>query len=136
MADKPSKNTQLTEQEELSLSTVTKSYPINWQQQTERVIAGMKQYKIDFGTGRDPESMTARMNELAALNAEVLDLEAKLAQIKDTRAQKRLEVWHLTTSIKTAVAGLYGKDSIQYEALGGKRASEIKRPSKRKKTTS
>ena len=109
----------------------SKNYPSDWQDQVSRIIGAMRQNQFDFGDERTVDNMQLRLDELSNLDRQTIELEMKLAEIRDIRKQKRLDIWQLASSIRTTVAGLYGKDSLEYQALGGTRQSERK-PTRRK----
>jgi hypothetical protein len=127
------KSAKTTDQTDIQLSVSTRKFPSDWEAQAEEVIAGMRQYQIDLGADRNVDSMEAKLAELKDLDKQILDLEKQLAQLRDNRVQQRLEIWQMTASTRMAVAGLYGMDSMEYQAMGGTRTSERKRPQRKPK---
>lgn len=110
----------------------SKRYAPDWADQTTQVISGLRQQQLDLGEGRTADSLQFSLDELTELDRLIIQEEIKLAELRDIRRQKRIDIWQRTTGIRTAVGGLYGKDSLQYQSVGGTRQSERKRPQRKK----
>ncbi|HJR07845.1 MAG TPA: hypothetical protein VJ842_11330 [Pyrinomonadaceae bacterium] len=92
------------------------------------------------------ENPTFSLNEvtLAKLQAKITDARQKRDQIETLRMQltalsnelntQTAELASINTRARSGFRAVYGPDSTQYELAGGTRASERKRPSKKKIT--
>lgn len=116
-----------TNQSSLSNTILPKNYPTDWQSQIKQIVGGMLKYNIKIDDERTPEILQSRLDNLDDLDKQVLSLENQLAELRENRQKQRIELWALGTSVRRAVAGIYGNNSLAYESLGGKRASEYKR---------
>jgi hypothetical protein len=126
----------VTTQSNISISSSSKRYPADWEEQTQQIIAGMRQHQIDLGGERNPDGFDARLKTIDQFNKDITRLETELTSLRDKRNQERIELWNLASSARRATAGLYGLDSLEYQSVGGKRASERKRPTRKPKDKS
>jgi hypothetical protein len=76
-------------------------------------------------------AFTAEVTAATTLDAQITALEAQLTDKKNQLDSLYAGVWDRTKRIRSAVKGVYGDDSSQYEIVGGKRLSERKRPTRK-----
>lgn len=61
----------------------------------------------------------------------IAELEAQLKNLKNQMADSYDDLWQTVKRVRSAVKGIYGDDSSEYEMVGGTRLSERKRPSRK-----
>lgn len=110
-----------------------KNFPTDWLEQIELIIAGARKYQIDFGEQRNPNGLELHVTNLQNMDKEITDLEITLASLRDRRRAVRAQAWQEATNLRAAIGALFGKDSEQYQAVGGTRQSERKSPVRKPK---
>jgi hypothetical protein len=89
---------------------------------------------LDLGNGVSVTNLKARLEDArikeATYNQHLSVLEEKHAAFED--AEKQLA--ELTSRVLAAVAGNFGRDSVEYTQAGGVRSRDRKRPSRRPKS--
>jgi hypothetical protein len=68
--------------------------------------------------------------ELAKCDADITALTTQLTALRNDEGACAAKGADLVTRIRSALRGVYGPDSTQYEQAGGTRRSERKRPSR------
>jgi hypothetical protein len=68
------------------------------------------------------DEITAARVRQSQMNA----LEAQLTNLRNERDASNVELWDNVKRVRSAVKGVYGDDSTQYEMVGGTRLSERK----------
>lgn len=68
--------------------------------------------------------------DLAKCNADIAALENKLTEVRNAESACAAKGSDVVTRIRSAIRGVYGPDSTQYEQAGGTRRSERKRPAR------
>lgn len=105
----------------------SKSYPTDITQQTQAMIDAWKQIDPALKVGDlTPDSLTAMLAQAAPLLSEINTAEARLTDARNRRDALYDALWQCLKRIRSAIKGIYGDDSSQYEMAGGTRLSERK----------
>lgn len=91
----------------------------------------------DLKLGRDGEAITladyrANIQALYDYNRQIADLRHTLEGLKDRRDEAAMRLNGYNTRALSAIRGIFGPDSIEYDQAGGVRTSERKRPTRKK----
>ncbi len=91
----------------------------------------------DLKLGRDGDAVTladyeASIQTVNDLNRQIADLRHALEGLKDRRDDAAARLSGYNTRALSAIRGIFGPDSIEYDQAGGVRTSERKRPTRRK----
>lgn len=101
-----------------------------WLSVLHQRIAGLKSIdeNLDFGGGVSVETLTRMHATLAANLARYNQLLSEADAALNTIGDLELQARDLAERALTGVATRYGKDSSEYEQVGGTRKSERKKP--------
>ena len=104
------------------------SYPNDIQNQTTETLGGWKKITPPVGNLREmtPEDMTSDLDAVQPLLAQIAELDAQMTDLRNKRDVIYVRLWDKVKRVRSAIKGLYGDDSSEYEMVGGKRASEHK----------
>lgn len=91
----------------------------------------------DLKLGRDGDAVTladyqASIQALNNFNRQIADLRHALEGVKDRRNDAAVRLNGYNTRALSAIRGIFGPDSIEYDQAGGVRTSERKRPTRKK----
>lgn len=91
----------------------------------------------DLKLGRDGDAVTladyqASIQALNNFNRQIADLRHALEGVKDRRNDAAVRLNGYNTRALSAIRGIFGPDSIEYDQAGGVRTSERKRPARKK----
>ena len=75
----------------------------------------------------------AALDRGEAIRREITGLEVRLTDLRNQRDQVNSQCWSYVVRLRSAIKGIYGDDSSQYEVVGGTRRSE--RKSRRRRAT-
>ncbi len=95
--------------------------------------AGMQSISsgLDLGDGLTVSAFSLSIEETESLLAKYNEMLSEIDGIHNELLKKEAELKDLSSRIFNTVAGKYGKNSIEYEKIGGTRTSERKhRPRK------
>jgi len=89
--------------------------------------------------GKDTENVTlldyqASVKTVETLNQDIADLGLELKRLKDNRADAALILNRYNTRARSAIRGVFGPDSSEYDLAGGTRTSDRKSPTRKPKT--
>lgn len=76
------------------------------------------------------EQIQRQIEEFETINDSITAAEVNLTRLRNDRHGKRKELNESRKRILSAIRGLYGDDSNEYEMVGGTRLSERRRPSR------
>ncbi len=76
-------------------------------------------------------ALTADLEQAQAALAKIQSLEAQLTDARNERDAAYTTVWDKIKRVRSAIKGIYGDDSSQYEMIGGTRLSERKRSTRK-----
>ncbi len=108
-----------------------KSLPRDVAAQAQALLEAWKQISAGSSFGDlTPEALEADLEQLRAVQAKLNDLEAQLTDQRNRRDDMLISIWDKVKRVRSAVKGIYGDDSSQYEMVGGTRRSERKRHSR------
>ncbi|HEX2990913.1 MAG TPA: hypothetical protein VHO49_09560 [Anaerolineales bacterium] len=109
-----------------------KRFPSNVQNQAEDIRAAWNYINTSMTFGDlDFLAFNAAIEKADALEGEVNDLRTLLIDRLNQRNDAYAGLWDNVKRVRSAVKGIYGDDSSQYEMVGGTRASERKPRSRR-----
>ena len=101
-----------------------------------------KNLTITLGTDNDPANPKVTHADFAAAQAKVKDLNAQITDLRtqlDDLLNDRNDATKVLNGYNTrglsAVRGIFGPNSSEYEAAGGTRSSERKKPVRKPKPT-
>jgi hypothetical protein len=106
---------------------MAKNYPTDVLDQAQVVSQGWSQIgtAVTLGT-LTPAALTTDITTASTLEADIIKLEAQLTDKRNQRDAANTTLWDKVKRVRTAIKGIYGDDSSQYEMVGGTRASERK----------
>jgi hypothetical protein len=112
------------------------SYPGDVQDQATEALSGWKKITPPLGDLRDlnQEDMTADLAAVQPVLTQIAELDAQITDLRNKRDVICSRLWDKTKRVRSAVKGLYGDDSSEYEMVGGKRRSEHKPRTRKPKT--
>ncbi len=70
--------------------------------------------------------MAAALAQVPSILQEISDIDAELTAARSKRDALYKDLWQDVKRVRSAVKGLYGDDSSEYELVGGTRLSERK----------
>ena len=95
--------------------------------QARSVLEGWKRVDPDLKIGDfDHATLSGNLDRVAPILAEIDGAEAHLTDLRNQRDVLLKEIWDQIKRLRSAVKGIYGDDSSQYELVGGTRLSERK----------
>jgi len=104
-----------------------KKYPIDILKQTQTVIEAWKRVDPAFKVGElTPDQLSAGITKVGPILTEIDSLEARLTDLRNQRDDVYNSFWVSLKRVRSAIKGIYGDDSSQYEMVGGKRLSDRK----------
>ena len=94
----------------------------------------------DMKLGKDKETVTLKdyqdgIKKVNELNYQIVDLRHQLDGLLDDRDDEALALSGLNTRALSAIRGIFGPDSAEYDQAGGTRTSERKKPVRKAKET-
>lgn len=96
-----------------------------------RAVEGWQQIDSELTLGvLTIAEVQRQMEEFEEVNESITAAEVKLTKLRNERHAKRKELNESRKRILSAIKGLYGDDSNEYEMVGGTRLSERKRPTR------
>lgn len=75
----------------------------------------------------------ATLDHAQAIQAEIRNLELRLTDLRNQRDEVNSQSWNYIVRLRSAIKGIYGDDSSQYEMIGGTRRSDRKPRSRKNK---
>jgi hypothetical protein len=113
-----------------------KTYPTDVIEQTRSVLDAWRQIKEDLTLGDLTLSMLAgQLAQAEPGEAAIVNLENQLTEARNQRDALYTAMWDKVKRVRSAVKGIYGDDSSQYELVGGTRKSDRKTPVRKPKPT-
>ena len=104
-----------------------RKYPTNIIKQSQELLGGLSQITpAPTIAGITAASFTADVAAAAALEAQIVNLEAQLNDKRNLRDAQYAALWDKTKRIRNVIKGSYGDDSPQYDLVGGTRLSDRK----------
>ncbi len=112
------------------------SYPSDIQDQATETLGGWKKITPPLGDLRDlkQDDMAADLAAVPPILTQIAELDAQITDLRNKRNAIYDRLWAKTKRVRSAVKGLYGDDSSEYEMVGGKRLSEHKPRTRKPKT--
>jgi hypothetical protein len=112
-----------------------KKYPKDILKQTQTAVEAWKRVDPAFKVGDlTPDQLTAGLAKAASIQAEIDSLETRLTELRNQRDDTFNWFWDALKRLRSAIKGIYGDNSTQYEMIGGKRLADRK-PVARKAAT-
>jgi len=112
-----------------------KNYPTDIQKQTQTAIEAWKRIDPNFKVGElTPDQLAENLAKVAPITAEIESLEVRLTELRSQRDDLLGACWDALKRLRSAIKGIFGDNSTQYEMIGGKRLSNRK-PAVRKAAT-
>ena len=109
-----------------------KFYPTDLLNQAQSVRGAWMQINNNLAFGDlTIANMAAEMEMARTLDEELDRLETALVNKRNERDMRYEKVWQQMKRVRSAIKGIYGDDSPQYEMVGGTRMSERKSPSRK-----
>jgi len=104
-----------------------KKYPTDILKQTQTAIEAWKRIDPAFKVGElTPDQLTANLTKVAPITAEIDSLETRLTELRNQRDDIFNACWVALKRLRSAIKGIYGDNSSQYEMIGGKRLADRK----------
>lgn len=101
-----------------------------------------KNLNITLGTDNDPENpkvthadFAAAISKVQGLNTQIANLRTQLDDLLNDRNDSTKSLNGLNTRGLSAIRGIFGPNSSEYELAGGTRSSERKKPVRKPKPT-
>ena len=93
--------------------------------------------KIDdrLPDGLKAADMESRMGEVESVVDELDALNAERTRLVDVKGEKTGNLSDHIVQVRSAVKGIFGADSAEYDMVGGTRTSERKRPARKAEGT-
>jgi len=115
---------------------MTDQYPSDIHKQGTDTLAGWRKITPAVPTLRDltQDAMAKDLTDVQPYLTQIAELDAQLTDLRNKRDAVYLELWDKVKRVRSAIKGLYGDDSSEYEMVGGKRASERKPRASKPKT--
>lgn len=111
-----------------------KTYPTDVIEQTRIVLDAWRQIKEDLTLGDLTLSMLAgELAQAEPSEAAIVNLENQLTEARNQRDALYTAMWDKVKRVRSAIKGIYGDDSSQYELVGGTRKSDRKTPTRKPK---
>ncbi len=113
------------------------SYPNDVHDQATETLGGWKKITPAVGNLRDltQVDMSNDLDAVQPLLKEIAELDAQITDLRNKRDAIYERLWDKTKRVRSAIKGLYGDDSSEYEMVGGKRLSDRKPPVRKSKTS-
>jgi hypothetical protein len=109
-----------------------KTYPVDLLEQAQAVLAAWQQIDPALTLGNLSQArMDADLNQTQPLQARMSALQAELLSLRDQHDALYNTIWDHVKRVRSAVKGIYGDDSPQYQMVGGTRKSDRKRPARK-----
>jgi hypothetical protein len=109
-----------------------KFYPVDLLNQAQSIRNAWSEIDNELAFGDlTTSSMGAEIEQARLLDEELDRLETILVNKRNQRDTCYANVWEAMKRAKTAIKGIYGDDSTQYEMVGGTRLSERKSPTRK-----
>jgi hypothetical protein len=113
----------------------SKKYPTDVLVQASAILAACKQINPDMKTGMITQATFAEeLTHTHTIQAQLHVLEMQMIDLRNKRDQQLTRMWDVIKRTRATVKGTYGDDSTEYELVGGTRASERKRSTRRQGT--
>jgi hypothetical protein len=112
------------------------SYPSDIQDQATETLGGWKKITPPVGNLREmtPEDMAKDLDAVRPLLVQIAELDAQMTDLRNKRDVIYDRLWDKVKRVRSAIKGLYGDDSSEYEMVGGTRASDRKSRTSKAKT--
>ncbi|MCP4288414.1 MAG: hypothetical protein GY792_28970 [Gammaproteobacteria bacterium] len=96
--------------------------------QAQSVLEGWKQFDPALPAigALTQTGVQAELDQAQPILAQIDALEAQLTSLRNQRDDVLNSLWDSTKRVRSAVKGIYGNDSSEYEMVGGTRLSERK----------
>ena len=112
-----------------------KNYPTDILKQTQTAIEAWKRIDPNFKVGElTPDQLAENLAKVAPITAEIDSLEVRLTELRNQRDDLFGACWDALKRLRSAIKGIFGDNSTQYEMIGGKRLADRK-PAGRKAAT-
>ena len=110
----------------------SKGYPADVLAQATEILAACKQIDPEMRAGPLTQAALAdSLKEARHTQSDIAALEMQLADLRNKRDERLVQIWDAIKRVRATVKGVYGDDSSEYELMGGTRLSERRRPVRR-----
>ena len=107
-------------------------YPFDVIEQAKDVTQGWKTFDAAFKVGElTCAALEEDVNNALGQQNQIDALEKQLTDLRNQRDGDNAAMWEKVKRVRSAVKGIYGDDSSQYELVGGTRMSDKKKPAKK-----
>jgi hypothetical protein len=112
---------------------MARSYPTDIIAQGRTVLESWQSIdaQLKFGT-LTTEGMDGQLEQAAPIERQIDKLEGLLTDMRNQRDALYAGLWDSVTRVRVGMKAIYGRDSSQYEMVGGTRFSERKPTSRYK----
>ncbi len=108
---------------------MSKKYPTNVLTQAQATLQAWQEIDPALALGNLTQAvLTTDLEQAQAALNKIQSLEAQLTDARNQRDAAYATVWDEVKRVRSAIKGIYGDDSSQYEMVGGTRLSERKKP--------
>jgi hypothetical protein len=105
-----------------------KLYPINVLTRANKIAVAWDQFGTAVSFGNLTKStITTDIAQAEMIESQIRNAEIQLAVLRNERDALCLSLWDKVKRVYNCVKGMYSDDSVQYEMVGRKRASQRKR---------
>lgn len=109
-----------------------KTYPISIVELVRKIVDAWRKIKADLTLGDLTIDMLADdLTQAEPVEARIADLENQLTEARNQRDELYERMWERTKRVRSAIKGIYGDDSPEYELVGGTRKSDRKTPARK-----
>ena len=97
-----------------------KTYPISIVELVRKIVDAWRKIKADLTLGDLTIDMLADdLTQAEPVEARIADLENQLTEARNQRDELYERMWERTKRVRSAIKGIYGDDSPEYELVGG-----------------
>jgi len=113
-----------------------KRFPTNIIDQIESALEVWKHIDANLKIGTfTREDLNANLERCRQVKTQIDAIETQLIDLRNQREQVFNDSWDMLKRLRSAIKGIYGDDSPQYEMIGGTRMSDRKKSATTNKTT-
>lgn len=113
-----------------------KRFPTDIIDQIESALEAWKHIDANLTIGTlSRADLQANLERCRQVKTQLDAIETQLIDLRNQREKIFNDSWDMLKRLKSAVKGIYGDDSSQYEMIGGTRMSERKKSTSTNKTT-
>ena len=107
-------------------------YPFDTIEQAKDVAQGWKTFDATFKVGElTCAALESDVSNALSQQDQIDALEKQLTDLRNKRDADNAALWEQVKRVRSAVKGIYGDNSSQYELVGGTRLSDRKKPVKK-----